>query len=96
MVDREKFLALLEANHSYPMDYRVQVILRQDEALIAGVLTVLAEQVGLPHLEDRHVRVPSSKGSWVSLRVDLPVSAPADVLAIYERLGQIEGLKTWF
>lgn len=95
-MDRERLTALLESVHSWPTDYRVQLILRQDEAQIAAVLAVLAEQVGLADLEGRVVRVPSRKGSFVALRVELPVKDAAEVLAIYERLSKTEGLLSWF
>lgn len=95
-MDRDEFLALLNANHSFPMDYRVQIIVRQEEDLIADVLRALALQVGREHLDDRHQRVPSRSGTYVSLRVDLPVNAAVEVVEVYERLSKMEGLKSWF
>ncbi len=95
-MERDQLLALLEANHSYPGDHHLQVVLVQDEQLIAHVLSTLATQVGVEHLDDRHVRVASKRGTYVSLRIALPVAAASDVLAVYDRLSTIEGLKTWF
>lgn len=95
-MDQERLLALLEANHDYPGDHRLQIIVRQDEGLIAMVLTALAVQVGLEHLDDRHERVPSRNGSYVSLRVRVPVRDANEVLALYELLGRTEGLLSYF
>lgn len=95
-MERERLLALLEANHTYPGDHRLQVILRQDEALERAVLVALARVVGVADLEGRTVRVPSRKGTYISLRVDVPVREPADVLSLYEALGRIEGLLSYF
>jgi len=95
-VDQERLLALLEATHNYPGVHRLQIIVRQDEALIASVLAALARQAGLEHLDDRHERIPSRKGSYVSLRVRVPVQDAAEVLALYEVLGRMEGLLSYF
>jgi putative lipoic acid-binding regulatory protein len=68
----------------------------QDEEVIAGVLGALARQAGLEHLDDRHERVLSRKGRYVSLRVRVPVRDASEVLALYEVLGRMEGLLSYF
>lgn len=94
--DRQRLLELLRDQHSFPTAHRVQVIVRNEDATVDAVLVALAAQVTLEGEAIRHVRQPSRNGTYVSLRVHVPVAAAEDVLLIYERLGQLEGVINYF
>lgn len=94
--DKARLLELLRNNHTYPGDHRVQIIVRQEEATVTRVLGVVAAHVGRADLSDRTVQVPSKNGSYVSLRIAVPMNAPEDVIALYELLDRTEGLLSYF
>lgn len=94
--DRERLLALLRDQHSYPGVHRVQVIVHNDEARIDGVLIALSELVPSDGPAIQHERHASRNGSYVSLRVSVPVGDAEEVLEIYRRLGELEGLLSYF
>lgn len=91
-MDREAALALLEATHRFPSEHFFQIIVRQTEDDVAAVLDALAAHVALPNLDDRVVRVPSRKGTYVSLRLTLPCESAEAVLAVYARISEIPGI----
>lgn len=88
-MDRDAAIALLEATHSFPSEHFFQIIVRQSEADVDEVLGALAVLAGLSDLYGRVTRVPSSKGTYVSLRVTLPCASAEAVLDVYARLGEI-------
>lgn len=94
--DRERLLALLRDQHRYPGVHRLQVVVRNEEAQIEAVLSALAAAVPSDGPALRHERVPSRAGTYVSLRVHVPVGEAEDVLELYRLLGELEGLLSYF
>jgi putative lipoic acid-binding regulatory protein len=95
-MDRAAALALLEAQHQFPSDHAFHVIVRHEEDHVAEVASSIAALLGLPHLEDRIVRVPSREGTYVSLRMRLPCAEAATVLDVYARLGTLSVVVRYF
>ncbi|MDP2304925.1 MAG: DUF493 domain-containing protein [Pseudomonadota bacterium] len=77
---------LLDAHHTFPSDHAFRAIVRADPAEVDAVLVSVAAFCGLTDLEDRVVRVPSSAGKWLSLRMALPCDSATRVLEIYAHL----------
>ena len=94
--DRARLLGLLRDQHSFPLAHRVQVIVRNDDTHVERVLDALAGQVTVEGEVLRHERQPSKNGTYVSLRIHVPVSEAEHVLAIYDRLGELPDLIHYF
>ena len=85
---RQRAIELLEANHTFPGDYRFQVIALGTEAVSAAVLA--AAGVG-PEADDTRA---SSAGKYLSHRVTVHVASAVEVLDLYARLRAVEGVVT--
>ncbi len=87
--DRDRMLALLEANHSFPGTYALRVVLEEgaQAALMAAV-----EATGLAVLETQ--TKPSRTGKWVSIRLEFEVQSAAEVLTLYAAVGTVDGVVT--
>lgn len=94
--DRERLLTLLRDQHTFPISHRVQVIVRNDDAHVERVLEALAAHVTVEGASLRHELQPSKNGTYVSLRVHVPVNEAEHVLAIYQRLGELPDLIHYF
>ena len=94
--DRERLLALLRDQHRYPGTHRFQIVVRNDEERIDSVLRVLMAAATSDGPDVRHERVPSRAGTYVSLRVIVPVGAAEEVLDMYQLLGELDGLLSYF
>lgn len=83
-------LALLEATHQFPCAYDLTVIAFNQEvttAALRGAVVVDGDPVA-------HQMVESRAGKYLSHRFSVRVSAAAEVLEIFARVRQVEGVVT--
>ena len=89
---RARALALLEATHQFPVDYSVSVITVTEEIVVAEVRAAVEVGLSGPLPDDAYETVLSGGGRYVSHRFRVRVASAEEVLALYERLRQIEGV----
>lgn len=90
--DDERFRALLDATHQFPGPYRLTVITRTDDAVVAALRTAIAGQgLALPGEADWVVQ-PSSAGRYTSHRITLHCLSAADVVALYRVVRDVPGV----
>lgn len=96
-VDSEEWaraIALLEATHSFPVEYQVSVIAQNVDEVVADVRAAVEEGLPAPLTGDAYQSVPSSGGRYVSHRFRVPCARPEDVLALYARIRRVKGVIT--
>jgi putative lipoic acid-binding regulatory protein len=91
---RARALALLEATHEFPVEYAVSIITVSEETVVAEVRA--AVEFGLPEPLPEHAyeTVLSGAGRYASHRFKVPVASAEEVLALYDRLRVIAGVKS--
>jgi putative lipoic acid-binding regulatory protein len=94
--ERERLLALLQAQHTFPGDYYLSVITVTDGEVFTALVAVLEVGLEQPLGEQAFERVPSRTGKYTSHRVRVPVQAAEDVLALYERIRLVVGVVNVF
>ena len=87
--DRERMLALLEANHSFPGSYALRVVL--EEGAQPALMTAI-EATGVTLLDTQ--TKPSRTGKWALVRLEFEVQSAAEVLTLYAAVGTVEGVVT--
>lgn len=90
--ERDRLLALLEANHRFPGPFYLAVVARSGDevgpAIRAAVREIVGEAPGTDAWEER----PSSAGRYLSHRVTLTVESATEVVALYTRLRAVPGV----
>lgn len=88
--DRERTLALLEANHTFPGEYGFRVVTKPGHrpAVVSAVRAAGGEGLDIIRVGER----PSRKGNWVSVHVDVTVQSAEVVVAVYEVLASLDGV----
>jgi uncharacterized protein len=90
--DPSPTLELLEANHEFPCRYVFKAIGPNDETFIAAVKQVARYELDL--LEDPVTNLQaSSAGRHVSVTLHLDVDSATQVITIYRKLRQVDGLR---
>jgi len=89
---RDRAIALLESQHSFPGEFEFRVVIRPS-AKTAALGAVMAVTGGVTALVDVSER-PSSNGNYLSLRVRVEVDEATRVLDVYEVLRRVEGVLT--
>jgi putative lipoic acid-binding regulatory protein len=87
---RQRALDLLKATHSFPGDYHLSVITLTAEGTFVALRAAI--EVSGPLADGGYHRVPSSGGKYTSHRFRVVCASPEDVLALYERVRQVEGV----
>ena len=87
---RGSALDLLEANHTFPTDFSLSVIARNDDKVSAAVVAA-ASAGGAPATDQE---LPSAHGKYVSHRLSVRCETAQDVLALFARLRAVEGVIT--
>ena len=87
---RGSALDLLEANHTFPTDFSLSVIARNDDEVSAAV--VAAASAGGATATNQ--QLPSAHGKYVSHRLTVRCETAQDVLALFARLQAIRGVIT--
>ena len=86
---------LLEETHDFPGPYMFKVIGRADERFIAMVVAAVRDE--LEGVIDPPYRVrETAAGRHVAVTVEPQVQNAWEVLAVYQRLGQIAGVEYVF
>jgi putative lipoic acid-binding regulatory protein len=93
-VERERAIALLEANHAFPTDYALSVIARNAEEIAALVVAAAFEDTADTRPSGAHETLPSSGGKYVSHRLTIRCEDAEHVLRVYARLRAIDGVLT--
>jgi putative lipoic acid-binding regulatory protein len=91
---RARSLALLEATHKFPVEYPVTIIALNVESVIAAVRAAVEHGLEAPLPADAYETVLSGAGRYASHRFRIPCRDAEAVLALYERIRLIEGVKT--
>ena len=91
---RERAIALLEATHKFPVEYHVSVIAVTEEAVVAEVRAAVEFGLPEPLSPDAYETVVSGAGRYASHRFLVPMASAEEVLALYERLRGIVGVKS--
>lgn len=87
--ERGRVLALLKHNHDFPGPYSLKAIVRAgDEAAV--VSAVAATRARVLDVAER----PSSKGSYVSVRLRLHAPSAEAVLDVYDVLSELDSVLT--
>lgn len=93
-VARRRAIELLEANHDFPGPFSVSVIARNDAAVGDAIVAAAAAIDGRPLSEGAYTQKPSAQGKYVSHRLLVTCASADDVLALYKRLREIDGVIT--
>lgn len=93
--ERERALALLEANHEFPTAYSLSVIALNAEDIAARIAEAAFDDAVADALAaGAHERKPSAGGKYVSHRITVQVASAEHVLILYAKLRAIDGVKT--
>jgi putative lipoic acid-binding regulatory protein len=91
---RERAIALLEATHQFPVEYAVSIIAVTEESVLAEVRAAVEFGLPEPLPDDAYETVLSGAGRYASHRFRIAVASAEEVLALYDRLRRIEGVKS--
>ena len=86
---------LLEETHDFPGPYMFKVIGRADERFIAMVVAAVRDELEGDVDPPYRVR-ETAAGRHVAVTVEPQVQSAWEVLAVYQRLGQIAGVEYVF
>jgi uncharacterized protein len=82
---------LLEKSHDFPCPYLFKIIGKVDEGFLARVLAAVREELSIEVDPPYRVR-EAVGGRHVSVTLEPVVQSAHQVLAIYRRLGVLDGL----
>ncbi|MBI2808570.1 MAG: DUF493 domain-containing protein [Planctomycetes bacterium] len=88
-------LELLQKTHDFPCPYVFKVIGKADPGFTARVLAVLREVLTIDTEPDHRIR-EAVGGRHVSVTLEPVVQSAQQILAIYRRLGAVDGLVMLF
>ena len=91
---RARAIALLEAAHKFPVEYDVSIVTVSEETVVAEVRAAVEFGLPEPLSPDAYETVVSGAGRYASHRFKVPVASAEEVLALYERLRGIAGVKS--
>ncbi len=84
-------IELLEQRHSFPCNFTMKAIGSAEDNFTARVISAVRDELQLD--EDPVFRIQSTKaGRHVSITIDPMFESPQQVLAVYSRLSQLDGL----
>ena len=82
---------LLEKQHTFPGPYTFKFIGKAADDFAGRVIAVVRAALGAAE-DPPHVVRPSAQGGHVSITLTPVVSTPDEILAVYERVGKVDGL----
>lgn len=88
-------LALLETTHAFPCAYLFKVIGNADESIVARIIAIFRQELTIEIDPPFRVR-ESAGGRHLSVTVEPTVQSAHQVLAIYRRLGELQGVVMLF
>ena len=84
-------IELLESRHSFPGPYTIKVIGDAGDNFLARIIAAVRDELSLE--VDPPLKLKTTKGGrHVSITVEPEVQTPQQVLALYSRLSQVNGL----
>ena len=92
--DEKRSVELLEANHAFPGDFPLTVIALNSEEVTAALVQSIEEGLPGPLAADARETRSSSGGKYLSHRLRVPCAAAADVIRLYARVRQVNGVVT--
>lgn len=90
--ERERLLALLEANHRFPGPFFLAVIAVSDDDVAGAIRAAVDDGLDDVIAEEAWEVRASSGGRYLSHRVTVTVESAADVLGLYDRLRGVHGV----
>lgn len=94
--ERARAIALLEATHTFPVEYDVSIIALNVDEVVAGVRAAVEFGLPAPLGDDAYSTVPSKAGRYSSHRFRVPCATPQAVLDMYDRIRKVTGVITVF
>jgi len=91
----EPTLDLLETTHVFPCAYLFKIIGKADQGFLARVVAVVRDELASESDPPYHVR-EAVGGRHVAVTLEPVVQSAQQVLAIYRRLGLLDGLVMLF
>lgn len=85
-------IELLEATHAFPCMYVFKAIGRDEEDFVMRVVTAIRDETGNDK-DPAYTLRSSAGGAHVAITLEVLVQSPEQVLAIYEQVRTIPGLK---
>ena len=82
---------LLEKTHAFPGPYLFKIIGKSDQGFLARVIAAVREELSIETEPPYRVR-EAVGGRHVSITLELVVQSAQQVVAIYRRLGGVEGM----
>lgn len=83
---------LLENQHSFPGPFTFKFIGKADDDFTARVVAAVRDALKVSE-DPPHAIRPSNGGSHVSITLVPVVESPDHVLAVYDQVGRVDGLK---
>ena len=91
---RQRAVELLEANHTFPCEFSLSVIARNEAQVRDAILAAAAAVHGSPLPEGAYSEKPSAQGKYLSHRLVVGCATADEVLQLYARLRAIDGVIT--
>lgn len=92
--DALRSIALLEATHTFPVDYAISVISFHVETITLEVRKAASQGAGGEIPDHAHQILPSGGGKYASHRLRVLCHTPQDVLDLYNRMRAVKGVVT--
>jgi putative lipoic acid-binding regulatory protein len=90
--ERDRLLALLQTQHTFPGEYYLSVITFTEETIFVELHAAIEEAVVRPLEPTSYERTQSRTGKYTSHRYRVPCQAAEDVLVIYDRVRRVTGV----
>ena len=88
--ERLRDIELIEACYSFPGDFPLSVIARNDEAVEADIVATAAAAGTI----SAHERQPSKEGKYISHRLQVRVDSASEAHALRAALRRLDGVMT--
>ena len=88
-------LALLETTHAFPGAYLFKIIGSADQSIVARIIAIFRQELAVDVDPPFRVR-QSSGGRHLAVTVEPTVQTAHQVLAIYRRLSDVDGVLMLF
>lgn len=86
---------LLESTHLFPGTYQFKVIGATEDDFVGRVLSAVQEEIPAPSDVDYSLRTMRA-GRHVGVTLNIAVQSPEQVLALYARIREVQGLAFLF
>ena len=94
-MDARQEIELLESTHMFPGTYQIKAIGAVADDFVGRVLSAVHEEVAAPSDVDYSLRTMRA-GRHVGVTLNVAVQSPEQVLALYARIREVEGLAFLF